>query len=351
MPIRTVRFSLAVIVIVVLCLAFFFRKNLDTIVQIPEIRKVQELLPSPAVADPNPFSIAAMRSRTYPGSDLAIEETLDAKSSYSQYIASYLSDGLKIYGLLTVPKGDKPSSGWPAILFNHGYLDPKTYSTTARYGSYVDGFAKNGYIVFKPDYRGHGKSEGVAVGAYYDPAYTIDDLNALASLKKYKDTDPSNIGIWGHSMGGNITLRDLVITHDAKAAVIWGGVVGSYTDLLYNWERKVPFHPTGTDLALRINHRKEFLDKYGTPMDNPTFWNSIDPTAYVKDISTPIQLDVGGEDEEVPVDFSKSLRDRLQAAGKVVEYYEYPGSDHNISQGFALAMKRSVEFFNTYLKK
>ena len=49
-----------------------------------------------------------MRKKTYPGSALTIEQTLAPGSNYAQYIASYMSDGLKIYGLLTVPNGQKP---------------------------------------------------------------------------------------------------------------------------------------------------------------------------------------------------------------------------------------------------
>ena len=29
---------------------------------------------------------------------------------------------LKIYALLTVPNGDMSKSGWPGIVFNHGYI-------------------------------------------------------------------------------------------------------------------------------------------------------------------------------------------------------------------------------------
>ena len=76
----------------------------------------------------------------------------------------------------------------------------------------MDAIARSGYIVFKPDYRGHGDSEGEAVGAYGYPDYTVDVLNAVASLKRYPDADPSRIGMWGHSMGGFITLRCMVIT-------------------------------------------------------------------------------------------------------------------------------------------
>ncbi|QQG41112.1 MAG: alpha/beta fold hydrolase [Candidatus Levyibacteriota bacterium] len=297
------------------------------------------------------MSIEAMREKTYPGSDIIIEQTLPSTSNYNQYLTSYQSDGLKIYALLTVPIGQKPKNGWPVIVFNHGYIPPEVYRTTERYVAYIDAFARNGYIVFKPDYRGNGNSQGKPEGAYYSAAYATDDLNAISSIKKYKDANPQRIGVWGHSMGGNITLRDLVVnTKDIKAAVIWGGVVGSYEDLMYNWQRKVTYRPSGRELTLRNSSRQQLIDKYGDPRKNPQFWNSLDPTYFVKDITAPIQLDTGGSDEEVPVAFSKSLKDKLQTAGKTVEYFEYPGDDHNISQNFTPAMQNSVKFFDKYLK-
>src|SRR3990167_7289537 len=76
--------------------------------------------------------------------------------------------------------------------------------------------ANSGYVVFKPDYRGHGNSEGKPEGAYYSPAYTTDVLNAVASIKKFKDADPARIGMWGHSLGGNIVLRTMVVSKDIK---------------------------------------------------------------------------------------------------------------------------------------
>src|SRR3989344_3216699 len=66
--------------------------------------------------DLNPLTIESLRNGEYPGSNIVIEQTLDPGSNYDRYIASYRSEGLKIYALLTVPQGDKPSSGWPAIV-------------------------------------------------------------------------------------------------------------------------------------------------------------------------------------------------------------------------------------------
>ena len=105
-----------------------------------------------------------MRQQSYPGSEIVIEQTLAPGSNYSRYVVSYLSDGYKIYALMTVPDGPKPATGWPAIIFNHGYIPPAQYRTTERYVAYQDAIARSGYIVFKSDYRGHGNSAGAARG-------------------------------------------------------------------------------------------------------------------------------------------------------------------------------------------
>ena len=136
-----------------------------------------------------------------------IEQTLAPGANYSRYVVSYLSDGYRIYTLMTVPNGPVPETGWPAIIFNHGYIPPAQYRTTERYVAYPIAIARSGYIVFKSDYRGHGSSEGPPEGAYGYPGYTDDVLNTLASVKAYGDADPNRIGMWGHSLGGQLTLR------------------------------------------------------------------------------------------------------------------------------------------------
>lgn len=300
----------------------------------------------------DPLMISEMRKKNYPGSDFVIEQTLQDGSNYHQYVASYKSDGLKVYGLLTVPIGQKPQGGWSVIVFNHGYIPPAQYRTTEKYVVYVDYFARNGYVVFKSDYRGHGSSEGSPEGAYYSPAYTVDILNALASLKRYPEVNSNKIGMWGHSLGGNITLRLMVISPpDIKAGVIWGGVVGSYDDLINNWRRRTPFRLSPQEQASRNRTRLGLVNKYGSPSANPKFWDQIDPTAHLDSISGPIQLHHGLDDEEVPWQFSSGLKESLDKQNKSVEYYTYPGGDHNISSpNFELAMQRSLEFFNKYLK-
>ena len=298
----------------------------------------------------SPLEIEYMRKQKYSGSEITIEQTLPAGSNYQRYLTSYRSDNLKIYALLTIPNGDAPETGWPAIIFNHGYIPPEVYQTTERYVAYTDAFSRNGYVVFKPDYRGHGDSEGLPEGAYYSPAYTSDVLNAVSSIKAHPQVDKEKIGMWGHSMGGHITLRSMVITKDIKAGVIWAGVVASYKDMANNWHRSTPWQASEHERTFRRPNRQALIEEYGDFDENPEFWSSISPLAFVKDISGPIQLHHGTNDEEVPFEFSQTLNEELMAAQKSSELFLYEGDDHNLSQNLYTALDRSVQFFDLYLK-
>ncbi len=295
----------------------------------------------------HPLTLAAMRQREYPGSEIVVEQVLEPGVNYRRQLVSYQSESLKIYALLTLPNGARPPTGWPVIIFNHGYIPPAQYRTTQRYIAYVDWLARSGYIVFRSDYRGHGSSEGVARGAYNSPDYVVDILNAVAAMKRYPDADPNRIGMWGHSMGGYITLRSMVITQDIKAGVIWAGVVASYPDLISRWRRgptRTP-NPSGTP-----GWRGALIETYGAPEENPEFWNSISANSYLNDLSGPLQLHHGTADTSVPLEFSEILNQQMLAAGKTVEFYTYKNADHNLSSSFGSAMTRTIEFFNKYVK-
>lgn len=308
--------------------------------------------PTATPTPPHPLTIERMRQAEYPGSEIQFEQELEPGSNYSRHLVSYLSEGNQIYALLTVPRGQQPDSGWPVIIFNHGYIPPEVYRTTERYVAYVDTFARNEYIVIKPDYRGHGSSEGEARGGYGYPDYTIDVLNALAAIKQYAPADPNRIGMWGHSMGGHITVRAMVVTDDIRAGVIWAGVVGSYPDLLSRWRRTAAGNPVPT---LAPEHpwrrwRDDLVAEYGSPDENPDFWASISPNSYLAELSGPVQLHHGTADEDVPLEFSATLNEQIQQAGGTVELYTYEGDDHNLANYFVLAMQRSVAFFDEYVK-
>ena len=289
-----------------------------------------------------------MRRQTYPGSELVIEETLAPGVNYRRAIVSYRSEGFKIFALLTIPNGPRPATGWPVVIFNHGHISPEQYRPTERYVAYVDAFARNGYIVFRSDYRGHGNSEGGASGSYGSADYTVDVLNGIASIVRHPDADPQRIGMWGHSMGGGITLRAMVVSPQIKAGVIWAGTVASYPDLLRQRTR-TPSATAPSPGAVR-RWLGDFVSQYGSVEQNPTFWYSISPNTFLRDLSGPVQLHHGTADASVPLEYSETLYQQIQEAGKSVELYTYAGDNHNISNNFGLAMQRSLAFMDRYVK-
>jgi uncharacterized protein len=211
--------------------------------------------------------------------------------------------------------------------------------TTQDYVASQEGLARSGFITFKPDLRGHGKSEGEAFGAHFSEVYVVDTLNALSSLKNHTDVDPIRIGVWGHSNGGEIGLRSMVISSEIKAGVFWAGVVGSFRDMLETYNEKIPFLRRTSSLEMQ----------FGLPSSNPEFWNTIDPYSYLNYISGPIQLHHGTADNEVPIELSLRLKEELEKIDKRVELYEYSGADHNLSNSFGTALQRTVDFFQTIL--
>jgi dipeptidyl aminopeptidase/acylaminoacyl peptidase len=137
----------------------------------------------------------------------------------------------------------------------------------------------------------------------------------------------------------------MVVTTDIKVGVIWAGVVAPYPDLFTRWNPgAIPSNAAPGSWVYSLEQA------YGSVETNPQFWNSISANAYLRDLNAPIQLHHGTGDHDVPWEFSQMLYDEMQQANKTVEFYTYDGDNHNISNSFSVAMQRTVEFFDRYLK-
>lgn len=338
-----------IFIFLAISLTFIAVKNIN------EKPKTEQSLESKLEAEEqlNPLSIEYLKQQEFNGSDIKIEQELENGSNYKRYLTSYMSDGLKIYGLLAVPNDASFANKLPAIVFDHGHIPPREYKTTEKYIAYVDSLVRSGYVVFKIDYRGHDNSDGQAEGAYFSPGYTIDTLNAAESLKKLDYVNPDKIGVWGHSMAGMIVTRAIAAKPNTfKAVVLWGGVVGSYEDIQREWwgKRRRPQSTPNPQMNQNPGSRQSFISEYGEPSDVNGFWKSISPITYIAEMNVPIQLDHGESDETVPVELSRIFYKTLKDNGKTAELYTFPGSDHNISQNFNEAMQHTLEFFDKYLK-
>lgn len=307
-------------------------------------------VPTPTPMPFRELTVPYLRGREYKSSLAPLEE-VSSNADYTSYLTSYDSDGLKINALLTVPLGQRPTSGWPAIVFIHGYISPTTYQTLGpQYADYVDYFARNGFVVLKIDLRGHGNSEGEFGGGYFGSDYVTDTLNAYSALQHTEFINPQAIGLWGHSMAGNILLRSMAVKKDIPAIVIWSGAVYSYEDLMKYSIDDNSYRPPANDTE-RQRRRRELFEKHGSPSASSSFWQQVAPTNYLSDIKGAIQIHHATDDPVVNIGYSRDLMSLLDETAVPHELYEYQSGGHNLTgSSFNTAMQRTVDFFKQYLQ-
>ena len=172
------------------------------------------------------MTIDYLSQRQYGGGELLELSILDDFTDFTRYLVSYPSDGLNLYGFVNVPAGEGP---FPVILLLHGFVEPSTYNVKTYTTRYADALTRAGYLVIHPNYRNHIPSdEGPNL---FRTGYAIDVLNLVAIVEEQggqpgilEKANPDAIGLWGHSMGGGITLRVITVGGGFDAALIYGSM-------------------------------------------------------------------------------------------------------------------------------
>lgn len=340
--------------VIIALVAFYTLSNTSSGKSLNPISNIKSKVIGNEKLSPTPFpfqemTIPYLRRQNFE-SKLGEQVEIDQNSAYTSYLTNYQSEGLRINGLLTKPQGEAPSGGWPAIVFVHGYIPPAQYSTTGpAYSAYVDYFASRGFAVLKIDLRGHGDSEGEAGGGYFGSDYIVDTLHAYSALQNTDFVNPKKIGLWGHSMAGNILLRSIAAKPEIPAVSIWAGAVFSYTDREKYGINDASFQ-MGSLSPNRQSRRRELIAKYGEPSEKSEFWRQVAPTNYLGDLKGAIQLNHAVDDSVVDIGYSRDLNTLLDKTSVPHELNEYPSGGHDIEgASFIEAIENTVEFYKKYL--
>lgn len=248
----------------------------------------------------------------------------------------YYSEGRRISGELNRPSGSDPVG---IIVMARGYVDKEVYKTGIGTHNAAKYFAQRGYLIYAPDFSGYGESDPEdenALGARLTKPVEILDL--IASL-------PQDIPIylWGHSNGGQIMLSVAEIlglqgqTLQVKGVALWAPVSKPFPyNILYYTDEA---DDKGKWLRGEIANFEKDYDVYKYSIDQ-----------YMDAIDLPIQLHQGTNDDSVPKKWSDELAKNLKDKEKPINYYIYPGSDHNMKPGWDTVVARDVEWFESLNK-
>ncbi len=200
-------------------------------------------------------------------------ESIDQQGVRRQ-VVSFEVDQLEQYALVLWPAGEAPKRGWPLLIYNHGFHpDPLNYGridgVNARPGAYywevVQAYVNRGFVVVVADYRGHNDSADAEQSAWqtllesfsrkmhgvYKPAYRYarDVIAAYFAAVNMAGVNDRQVYMAGHSMGGGITQRSLIVLGDRiNAASIWSTSKGHMALEAY-WPR--------LQVPLLIQHGKD----------------------------------------------------------------------------------------------
>lgn len=313
-----------------------------------------------------PYTIVGLRQHDFQGGKIHIRATLDENEKYTSYLIDYPSDGLTITGVMQVPVGEGP---FPVILMNHGFFGRGIYKSgdgTDRASAFL---AEHGYLTLASDYRSWGDSD-IGYSLFYSGLVT-DVINLLTAIPSIPEADPARVGIWGHSMGGGVTMKVLAILGgrgtgaetSVRAAVLYSTVSADDADIIERWGMGCFGDITAGEQIVGCNSSDiipetlpdNLQSAYRFAASDADTLRKIAAFYHLDAVTVPIQIHYGTEDGKfiggTPPQWSVKLTQGLRDTGKQVELLQYEGEGHSfIGQPWFDFMTRTLRFFDEHVK-
>lgn len=296
--------------------------------------------PAPPAGPPptsGPARLDRWFDRELSGGDLRLGRVRESTRSYRSYDVTYRSEDLRISGVLNVPTGRGP---FPAVVLAHGYIDPAVYVRGQGMTRERGHLAEAGYIALHVDYRNHAESDDdPALRRTFRLGYAVDVLNAVNALRASQDVpvDDDRIALMGRSMGGGVVYKALEMAPGlVDAGVVFAAVSSDEADNYRQFSSPSPFW--------------DYVEeRWGTPDDNPDFWDGISPDTYFDRITEPVLIHHGTADDTCPPAWATRTERSMQRAGIDVTLQWYEGEGHAFGPAFGTAMDRTVRFLDRQL--
>ena len=310
----------------------------------------------------NPLSVSGLRELANATAvEFKPELERQAIKGIRRQVVSFYSDELRQFALVLEPAGTAPDEGWPVLLMNHGHHpNPPQYGRVAsgeteRPGDYYRGlpmtFAEQGFMVVVPDFRGHNESAGLkfAKGPLESNLYTRDSIVAFRAIDSLPRASGKHRFIWGHSMGGAVTLRAmLALKNRVKGASIWASTT---TD---SWNAGIYYSLNRAGLNDSLSDEKPALSTLMSDIKALPFEfkpQQGDATRFTGEFETPLNIHHSIHDlKSTPYHWSVELAGKLYTSNKAYHFYSYPGDKHLFEgENLQRAVNRDVLFFRSLL--
>ena len=223
------------------------------------------------------------------------------------------TDGFQADGVVTYPPDYTAGQAYPLLLYIHG--GPMSASLT-NFDFYAQAMASEGWIVFRPNYRGSNNLGKAYQRAVVNDAGAGPGRDVMAGIEKLKEmgiVDESRMAVSGWSYGGFMTVW-LTSHYQVWKAAVAGAAVTDWFDW-YN---------------LADMNRWSGYGLGGSPWlnDNARNYWEQSPISYAHQIQTPTLILHNTKDPRVTVTQSYKLFYNLQDRGVETQFIAYPLGGH-----------------------
>ena len=225
-------------------------------------------------------------------------------------------DNTPVEGILSYPEGYVAGETYPLVVQIHGgpngvdfneYLPLMKFFSTA---AYLD----RGYLVLRVNYRGslgYGRTfREDLIGHFGGPDYH-DVITGVNRVIEMGLADPEQLFVIGQSNGGTLTSWIITQTDRFRSAC----PIAGETDYI-SLEGTNGYFQTSWYLG-------------GSFIDNLQMFLDRSPIFHVKNVRTPVLIQGGLEDDNVPHTQLEEFYRALKRAGADAELVGYPKSDHD----------------------
>lgn len=260
------------------------------------------------------YDTASARIEPVSSAHPQVTRTALAPTEVVEYTAR---DGTRLWGYLTTPTSAGRSA--PLVVLPHG--GPESRDSYG-YNFFVQFLATRGYAVFQPNFRGSegsGRSFAEAGHRQWGRRMQDDITDGVRHLIDAGAADGRRICIVGISYGGYAALAGAALTPDLYKCAV--SIAGD-SDLieLLDLERQASGR-SSTNYA----YWQRLL---GDPNADQAELAAVSPRRLAANITAPVLLIHGTQDEIVFARQSEGMRDALQRAGKPVRYVAIEGEGH-----------------------
>jgi dipeptidyl-peptidase-4 len=263
-----------------------------------------------------------------------LEKMAIAPTEFFQVTAQ---DGIVLDGYITRPADFDPSKKYPIIFYVYGEAWGQTVQDKWRGNAFMwdQMLTQQGYIIASVDNRGTRAPKGQAwrksiyggVGILSSRDQS-DALKAMADRWSYIDTN--NVGIWGHSGGGSMTLN-----------------------MLFRYPEQYHAGISSAPVTDQLLYDTIYQERYsGLLEDNAEGYKQGSPINHAENLQGKLLLVHGTGDDNVHYQASERLINKLIEHNKQFEFMSYPNRSHSLREGEGTTLHyktMKTEFFKQHL--